>query len=165
MQILLVPLSPALLPPVLLACTFQCSYSPSPCQVSHGEWDGSVVGEYAARLGGKEPELGMGDILLLLAGLHFRPGEDEPGPEGVQDHAHGAPHEPAQEQTEDDRGNGRQVTNIKLAILQVMFEHYGFDAAIQAMLTLYAQGLLTGMAPGHLNTCSIFTCTPAHLNT
>ena len=31
--------------------------------------------------------------------------------------------------------------------LQVMFEHYGFDAvyvAIQAVLTLYAQGLLTG---------------------
>ena len=31
--------------------------------------------------------------------------------------------------------------------MQVMFEHYGFDAAyvaIQAVLTLYAQGLLTG---------------------
>ena len=32
-------------------------------------------------------------------------------------------------------------------LFQVMFEHYGFDAvyvAIQAVLTLYAQGLLTG---------------------
>merc|ERR1712098_452613 len=33
-------------------------------------------------------------------------------------------------------------------MIEVMFEHYGFDAAyvaIQAVLTLYAQGLLTGV--------------------
>ncbi len=35
----------------------------------------------------------------------------------------------------------------ELRFVQVMFEHYGFDSAyvaIQAVLTLYAQGLLTG---------------------
>ncbi len=36
---------------------------------------------------------------------------------------------------------------LSLSFVQVMFEHYGFDSAyvaIQAVLTLYAQGLLTG---------------------
>ncbi len=36
---------------------------------------------------------------------------------------------------------------ITWSFVQVMFEHYGFDSAyvaIQAVLTLYAQGLLTG---------------------
>ena len=41
------------------------------------------------------------------------------------------------------------IPSMKLicVLFQVMFEHYGFDAvyvAIQAVLTLYAQGLLTG---------------------
>jgi actin-related protein len=42
--------------------------------------------------------------------------------------------------------------NVELSssYVQVMFEHYGFDSAyvaIQAVLTLYAQGLLTGELP------------------
>ena len=35
-------------------------------------------------------------------GLHVRGGEDEHRPQGVQNHADGAPHEPPQEPTEND---------------------------------------------------------------
>lgn len=106
--------------------------------ISHGEWSRTELGWYVS-----------------CVGLYVRTQENGYWSDEHKDIADRTPNESHKESRKDDRGkniwNSHKVASKCISIhayLQVMFEKYGFDStyiAIQAVLTLYAQGLISGV--------------------